>query len=319
MPSSPLLVIAGPTAVGKTAIAVAAAGRLGAEIVSADSRTVYRGLDIGTAKPSRADRAAAPHHLLDVAAPDEVFTVADYQRLARAAIAEIRARGRVPMLLGGTGLYLRAVVDGVAIPAVAPDWPRRARLEEEERAGGAGTLHRRLAEVDPEAAAAIHPRNLRRVIRALELYERTGAPRAAPRGEGAESAPLMVALTLDRGRLYARIDRRLDQMIADGLVDEVRRLLDAGVAPALPAMQGLGYKELVPHIRGEIGLLEAVERLRRNTRRYAKRQWTWFRADPRYRWIDVDDDPPDVVAEKISAMMALRRRHAASDGAPGRL
>jgi len=300
-------------------IAVAAAGRLDAEIVSADSRTVYRGLDIGTAKPSRADRAAVPHHLLDVAAPTEVFTVADYQRLARAAIAEIRARGRVPILLGGTGLYIRAVVDGLVIPAVAPDWPRRARLEEEERAGGAGTLHRRLAEVDPASAAAMHPRNLRRIIRALEVYERTGIPWAAAPAEAPEAAPVMVALTLDRARLYERIDRRIDRMLTDGLVDEVRRLLDAGYAPSLPAMQGLGYKDLVPHIRGETGLLEAVERLRRNTRRYAKRQWTWFRADPRYRWIDVDDDPPDVVAEKISAMMALRRRHAASDGAPGRL
>ena len=312
----PLLVIAGPTAAGKTAVAVATAVRLDAEIVSADSRTVYRGLEIGTAKPSAADRAAVPHHLLDVVAPDEVFTVADYQRLARLAIAEIRARGRAPILLGGTGLYISAVVDGLAIPAVAPDWPRRARLEDDERTGGAGTLHRRLVAVDPAAAAAIHPRNVRRVIRALEVYERTGMPRAAPRGEGAEAAPLMVALTMDRERLYERIDRRIDQMLADGLMDEVRRLLDDGYAPSLPAMQGLGYKELIPHLRGDMGLPEAVERFRRNTRRYAKRQWTWFRADPRYCWIDVGDDAPDVVAERISAMMTHRRH--ASDGSPGR-
>jgi len=317
LPPRPLLVVAGPTAVGKTAVAVAAAGRLDAEIVSADSRTVYRGLEIGTAKPSRADRAAAPYHLVDVAAPDDVFTVADYQRLARAAIVEIRSRGRVPILLGGTGLYIRAVVDGLAIPAVAPDWPLRRHLEDEERMGGAGTLHRRLADVDPAAASAIHPRNLRRIIRALEVYQRTGTRLSAPGDAAPEAAPVMVALTMDRARLYERIDRRIDEMLAAGLVDEVRRLLDAGYTPSLPALQGLGYKELVPHVRGEIGLADAVARLRLNTRRYAKRQWTWFRADPRYRWIDVGDDAPEVVADRISAMMTPRRS-AASDGAPGR-
>ena len=317
MPQRPLLVVAGPTAVGKTAVAAAVARDLGAEIVCADSRTVYRGLEIGTAKPSRADRAAVPHHLLDVAPPDEVFTAADYQRLARAAIAGIRLRGRVPILLGGTGLYIRAVVDGLAIPAVAPDWTLRARLQDEERSGGEGTLHRRLAAADPSAAAAIHPRNLRRVIRALEILELAGGRRAAPRADAPERSAVMVALTMDRRRLHERIDRRIDEMLAAGLADEVRRLLAAGYAPSLPALQGLGYKELVPYVRGECGLPEAVARLRRNTRRYAKRQWTWFRSDARYRWVDVDDDAPAVVARKISAMMAASRR-GESDGPAGR-
>jgi tRNA dimethylallyltransferase len=317
LPERRLLVIAGPTAVGKTAVALAVAVELGAEIVAADSRTVYRGLEIGTAKPSAEDRAAVPYHLLDVASPADVFTVAEYQRLARGAIADIRARGRLPILLGGTGLYIRAVVDDLAMPQVAPDWALRTRLADEERAGGAGTLHRRLAETDPEGAAAIHPRNLRRIIRALEIAELSGGRPPAARGAAAERCPVMIALTMDRGRLYARIDRRIDGMLDAGLADEVRSALDAGFSPSLPALQGLGYKELVPYVRGEIGRVEAVERLKRNTRRYAKRQWTWFRADARYRWIDVGDDAPEVVARKISAMMASKRA-AREDGAQGR-
>jgi len=336
------VVIAGPTAVGKTAIALALARRMPAEIVSADSRTVYRGMDIGTAKPSAADRESVPHHLIDVADPGEIFTLADYQRLATAAIDAIRRRGRIPLLVGGTGLYVRAVVDGLAIPAAGPDWALRARLEEEERLGGAGTLHRRLLEVDPASGARIHPRNVRRVIRALEVYYHTGAPLSAlqrdPRGSGSTRRdaasgrppehrgreaedrpcrPLMVALTLDRALLYARIDQRIDRQLATGLVDEVRRLLDTGYSPALPSLQGLGYKELVPYVAGRATLADAATRLRQSTRRYAKRQGTWLRADPRYRWIDVDDRSPDVVAGEISAMMTEGRSTAPHEH-PGR-
>jgi len=297
---------------------LALARRLPAEIVCADSRVIYRGLDIGTAKPSRAERAAVPHHLVDVADPNEIFTLTQYQRAAEAAVAQIRERGRVPLLVGGTGLYLRAVVDGFAVPAAPPDWALRACLEDEERVGGPGTLHRRLAEVDPAAAARVHPRNVRRIIRALEVYHRTGAPisalqRAMPAGGPAlgdasdrpasGEPPLMVALTIDRGELAARIDRRIDQYLAEGLVEEVRRLLDAGYPPTLPALQAVGYKELIPHVTGLIPLDVAVGRLRQNTRRYAKRQWTWLRADPRYRWIDVGGDPPAVIAAGIHAMM----------------
>jgi len=310
-----VVVIAGPTAVGKTQVAVALARRIPAEIVCADSRTLYRGLDIGTAKPSPADRAAVPHHLLDVASPDQIVTLAEYQRLAAAAMSEIRARGRLPILVGGAGLYIRAVVDRVAIPPVAPDWDLRGRLEAEERAAGPGTLYRRLRELDPVAASRIHPRNVRRIIRALEVQARTGTPISLlQRERGAARAPapkdagaaLMVALTLDREKLYVRIDGRIEQQIAQGLEEEVRALLRSGYARALPALQGLGYAEMLVYLDGTISFAEAVQRFRRNTRHYAKRQLTWFRADPRYVWLDVGNDSADAVAARISAMFAAQ-------------
>ncbi|HTD48081.1 MAG TPA: tRNA (adenosine(37)-N6)-dimethylallyltransferase MiaA [bacterium] len=360
-----LIVIAGPTAVGKTAAAMALADLVPAEVVCADSRVIYRGMDIGTAKPSPADRKQVAHHLLDIARPDQVVTLAEYQRLAGLAIAGIRARNRVPLLVGGTGLYIRAVVDGFQIPAAPPDWRLRAALEAEERAGGSGTLHRRLLQIDPEAARRIHPHNVRRVIRALEVQAKadrkpieawsstkvseecplrglhtgveqpacrgwskgkTGAPisalrrpatgagderppaQTAPRVQVAHPAPgpvVMIALVADRARLYERIHRRIDQQLAGGLVEEVRALLAAGYAKTLPALQALGYKEMVPYLEGSVSLEEARAAFQRNTRRYAKRQLTWFRGDPRYRWLDVGDDPPEVVAGRIRAMITV--------------
>ncbi len=332
-----LIVIAGPTAVGKTAAAMALAGQIPAEVVCADSRVIYRGMDIGTAKPSPADRRQVAHHLLDIAYPDQVVTLAEFQRLAGMAIAGIRGRNRVPLLVGGTGLYIRAVIDGFQIPAAPPDWRLRATLEAEERTGGAGTLHRRLLQIDPEVARRIHPHNVRRVIRALEVQAKadrseewskgkTGAPipvlrRPAP-GAGDERPPaqtaphvqvaprapgpvLMIALTADRARLYERIHRRIDQQLAAGLVEEVRALLAAGYAKTLPALQALGYKEMVPYLEGSVSLEEARAAFQRNTRRYAKRQLTWFRGDPRYRWLDVGDDSPEVVAGRIRAMITV--------------
>ncbi len=322
------VVIAGPTATGKSQVALALARRTPSEIVCADSRTLYRALDIGTAKPSPSDRAAVRHHLLDVADPDHVVTLAEYQQLAWRAVDEIQRRVRLPILVGGTGLYIRAVVDHVAIPSVPPDWALRARLEEEERTGGPGTLHRRLGEVDPATASRIHPRNVRRIIRALEVYQRTGitisaqhhqvrggrwtppgaisqqpGPTLRIRPDAAPERAVMVALTLDRDRLHERIDRRIDDQLARGLVDEVRALLGAGYARTLPALQGLGYKELAVYLDGAVTLDEAVARFRRNTRRFAKRQGTWLRADPRYQWLDVGDDRPDEVAARIHAIM----------------
>jgi tRNA dimethylallyltransferase len=302
----PLLVLVGPTAVGKSAAAVELTLRVGGEIVCADSRTVYRGMDVGTAKPTPSMRARVPHHLLDVADPQEVFTVWDFQRLARAAIADIRSRGRVPLLVGGTGLYVRAVVDGLVLPQVPPDWQARRAWEEEERERP-GTLYRRLQELDPEAAARIPPANLRRVIRALEVVSRTGRRLSEVARRGPGEAAVQVGLDLDRARLYERIRRRIQEQLRAGLVDEVRSLLERGVDPSRPSLQGLGYKELVPYVRGEVSLDEAVRTLERNTRRYAKRQWTWFRADPRVRWLDVDDLPPEEVAERI---LEVVRTHA---------
>lgn len=294
---------------------MALAQQIPAEIVCADSRTVYRGMDIGTAKPAGEARSRVPHHLLDIARPDEVVTLATYQRLAEGAIDAIRARGRTPVLVGGTGLYIRAIVDGLRIPPAAPDWAFRAALEEAEHAGGPGTLHRRLGEVDPATAARIHPRNVRRIIRALEVYAQTGVPisilhgdvRETPAGRAeAQDAVAMVALAVDRAKLYERIHRRIDQQFAAGLVDEVRSLLAAGYAGTLPALQGLGYKEIILHLDGRLSLEESRMLLRRNTRRYAKRQLTWFRRDARYRWLEVGDEAPEGVATRIRAMLLDR-------------
>lgn len=268
-------------------------------------------MDIGTAKPDAEARRRVPHHLLDIARPDEVVTLAMYQRLAAGAIDAIRARGRTPVLVGGTGLYIRAVVDGFTIPPAAPDWAFRAALEKAEHAGGPGTLHRRLGEIDPVTAARIHPRNVRRIIRALEVYAQTGVPlsvlhggvRETPAGRAeAQDGVVMVALAVDRATLYERIHRRIDQQLAAGLVDEVRSLLAAGYATTLPALQGLGYKEIILHLDGRLSLEESRALLRRSTRRYAKRQLTWFRRDPRYRWLEVGEESPEAVAARIRAL-----------------
>jgi len=323
MGSVRLVVLAGPTAVGKTPVAIALAERVQGEIVCADSRTLYRGMDIGTAKPTAQDRERVPHHLLDVARPDEVVTLAVYQRLALSAIAEVGRRGRLPLLVGGTGLYIRAVVDGLQIPRASPDWRLRAALEAEERAGGPGALHGRLREVDPASAARIHPRNLRRIIRALEVHTATGIPisvlqrsSAGPSPGPGEGSVAMIALTLDRVRLYDRIHRRIEQQLAGGLVEEVRVLVREGYPPTLPALQGLGYKEFVPYVEGRLSLAEAKALMQRNTRRYAKRQLTWFRGDPRYRWLDVGADSPEAVADRIRALLRQRAENPDFPGAP---
>jgi tRNA dimethylallyltransferase len=297
-----LVVICGPTAVGKTAAAVELASQLGGEIVCADSRTLYRGMDIGTAKPTAEQRRRVPHHLIDVADPDQPLTVATYRVLALQAVEAIRRRGRVPLLVGGTGLYIRAVVDGWTIPAVPPDPALRARLEEEERARP-GSLHARLRQVDPVAAARTHPHNVRRLVRALEVYAHTGRPISELQRADPIGAAVQVGLTMDRAALYRRIEARVRDQLECGLVEEVRTLLARGYDPRLPAMQGLGYKEIAAFLRGECSLEEAVARLVRNTRHYARRQWIWFRRDPRIRWLDVDDLAPAQVADAIAAML----------------
>lgn len=297
-----LIVLCGPTAVGKTAAAIALAENLGGEIVCADSRTIYRGMDIGTAKPTSRQRARVPHHLLDIADPDQVVTLAAYRDLADRAISDIRGRDHVPVLAGGTGLYIRAIVDGFTIPRIAPDPGLRTRLEASEDKTP-GTLHKRLQHVDPAAAARIHPRNVRRLIRALEVYEHTGRPISALQRTDPVGAAAQIGLTMNREALYRRIDARVDEQLAGGLVNEVQRLLARGYAPTLPAMQGLGYKEIVEHLQGQVALDDAVRRLKRNTRRFAKRQYTWFRRDDRIRWVDVEGQTPEQVAEAIVEMI----------------
>jgi tRNA dimethylallyltransferase len=290
--SPPLLGIVGPTASGKTELALALAGALPVEIVVADSRQVYRGMNVGTAKVAADVRRRVPHHLLDIVDPDEPFTVADWVGRARAVIAEIAGRGRLPMLVGGTGLYVAALVDGHDYAAQPWSPELRQRLADELEAGGLDPLIARLESIDPAAAGTIDLRNPRRVLRALERAE-AGGGGVSPR---AESYPGRVALIgLDRPRevLYRRIDARAAWIFEHGLLDEVRALRAAGFGPQLHPMTGHGYAEAAGLLAGELTLDEAVATTARRTRQYAKRQLTWFRRDPRLPWVPAGDGAAD--------------------------
>ncbi len=294
----PLIAIVGPTAVGKTALSIQLAQDLNGEIVSADSRQVYRGMDIGTAKPTPEERAAAPHHLIDIAEPDEDFSLARYQELATVAINDIAQRGRLPLLVGGTGQYLAAVLEGWNIPRVPPQPELRARLEQEAAEIGAEALHTRLAAVDPAAAANIPPMNVRRVIRALEVYEITGEPISAQQTKN--PPPYRTAtiwLTLPAPQLYARIDERVDSMMAAGLLDEVRGLVARNLSWELPAMSSLGYREFQPYFEGSAAVGPCVERLKFNTHAFARRQPAWFRRLPNLHTLVAD--APDLLQQAV--------------------
>lgn len=277
----PLIAIVGATAVGKTAYAIDLAQRIGGAIVSADSRQVYRLMDIGTAKPSQAERAAVPHHLIDIVDPDEEFSLATYQELAYAAIAAITARGETPLLVGGTGQYLAAVLEGWQIPRVPPQPALRAALAQEAQEHGAAALHARLAAVDAQAAARIPADNLRRVIRALEVYLVTGQPISAQQTR--HPPPYRIEtrwLTRARAELYERIDARVDAMMAAGLLDELRLLRARGYSWELSAMSSLGYIQFRPYLEGQASLGECVQRLKYDTHAFARRQGAWFRRLP---------------------------------------
>jgi tRNA dimethylallyltransferase len=302
-----VVVILGPTATGKSELAVELALRFGGEIVSADSRQVYRHMDIGTAKPTLEQQALVPHHLIDVVDPDEDYDVARYQREALEAIKAVPARGKLPFLVGGSGLYLAAAMGELDLPIVGADAELRRRLEKEAAEQGGEALHQRLAEVDPETAARLHPNDLQRVIRALEVHYLTGLPLSAFRREkGAarhcEPSPvrfLRIGLTAPREALYRRIEQRVEKMMAQGFLDEVSALLARGYHLGLKSMDSLGYKELGAHLEGRMELDEAVETFKRNTRRFAKRQLTWFRKTPEVNWFDITADSfvPDIRQE----------------------
>ena len=284
----PLVVITGPTGTGKTEVAVRLASRLPLEVVSADSRQVYRGMDIGTAKPSPVERAAVPHHLIDVVDPDEQYHAARFEAEARQVVPGILARGRLPLVVGGTGLYVRALLRGLLpVPPADPDVRRELALL--ARREGLPALWRRLRAVDPEAAERIHERDRVRIIRALEIHRLTGAPLGAP-SHWRESRPpwrlLLVGLTRPRASLYALLDRRVDAMVARGLRAETEALLEAGFEPDLPALHGIGYRHFVGVIRGKSSEAAAVREMKRDTRQYAKRQWTWLAREPAIRWVD---------------------------------
>lgn len=283
-----LVAIVGPTAVGKSALATRLAQAFDGEIVSADSRQVYRYMDIGTAKPSPEERALVPHHIIDVVDPDQDFTLALYHKMASSAIEDIQRRGRLALLVGGSGLYIKSITEGFSIPPVAPDAKLRHSLEQKVAREGHESLHNELKAIDPVAADGIDPRNVRRVIRALEVYHATGTPFSHQQQGTPAFDCLMIGLTTDRDGLYVMIDSRVDSMMQRGLVAEVEGLLERGYSLDLPAMSGLGYKQIGQYINGEMGLEEAVQRIKYDTHRFARHQYAWFRpVDGSIHWFDV--------------------------------
>jgi len=283
-----LLAVVGPTAVGKTDLSMRLAESLEGEIIGADSRQVYRHMDIGTAKPSHEARASASHHLVDVVDPDEQFGLANYLRLAKQSITNTDISGNIPILVGGTGQYIWALLEGWQVPEVPPDPDTRESLEALARGSGVAAVLQVLEEVDPVAAGRVDRGNLRRIIRAVEVA------RHGPRPEPAKAPPpydtLIIGLGLTRSELYQRIDRRVDEMMDAGWLSEVAGLLDMGYGAGLPSMSGVGYGELAAYVRGETSLDAAVQRIKFRSHRYARQQHAWFkRSDPRIRWFDVDD------------------------------
>lgn len=299
----PLIVISGPTGVGKTRSAVHVARQFDGEIVNADSRYLYRGFDIGTAKPTPDELAAVPHHLIDILPPDGEMSLATFQALATATIREIQQRGHLPILVGGSVLYVNAIVEGWAIPEVPPDPEFRARSERQVVEDGGAALREELRRVDPVVWQRSGS-NMRRVIRALEIYRATGIPMSALESRGeAPFRALELALTLERDALYQRLDRRIDAQVEHGLVDEVRSLLASGVSRDAPAMSSIGYRQLIGWLDGAGTLEEAVARIRADTRRYVRHQLTWLRRNPRK--IEIDVANPDHDAQIIALVRAF--------------
>ncbi len=314
-----ILVIVGPTGAGKTDTAVQVAHAVGGEILTADSMQVYRGMDIGTAKPTRDERQGIPHHLIDLVAPDAEFSVAEYVALADRLIADISARGRVPIVAGGTGFYINALIDRWEFPPQPANLAFRERMKAEAAEQGAEALHAQLCDIDPVSAARLHVNDIKRVIRALEVYHLTGRPLSTfqYKTKGGEQAgrhlddgepdqryrPLFFGLTLPREVLYQRLAQRVSTQLDAGLLDEVRRLYEHGYGPELSAMKGITYRQLLGYLRGDYDFATAVELMVRDNRHYAKRQYTWFNADPRIHWLDLlaAGGPSNAAAHVVTA------------------
>ena len=285
----PVIAVCGPTASGKTAVGVELALRLGGEVVSADSMQIYKGLAISTAKPSPEEMRGVPHHLMDFLEPDEPFSVADYVKMARECISDIRSRGKLPIIVGGTGLYINSLIDNISFDHIVSDDSLRKELEEEAVKMGKEHMHEKLRSLDPEAAESIHPNNVIRVIRAIEMCLLSGRTGSENREESRKSEspyePCMIGLTcFDRQVLYDRINRRVDKMLEDGLEAEVRAVYEK--YKLRTAFNAIGFKEMIPYFEGECSLEEAADKIKQETRHYAKRQLTWFRRDVRITWTD---------------------------------
>ena len=297
-----LIAIIGPTGVGKSKTALHLAQHFDGEVVSADSRQVYRYMDIGTAKPSTQELSFAPHHLIDIVDPDEDFSLAQYQRLACQVIADIQQRNKLPLLVGGSGLYVWSVLEDWQIPEVPPDFEYRQSLEEKAKKMGKDELYQKLVKVDPIAAQKIDKHNIRRVIRALEVHQRTGASSSQLQRKNAlKFGTLIIGLTANRSELYRRIDVRLDEMIGKGLVEETKKLLEMGYSLELPSMSGIGYKQIGMFLKDEMSLDAAIQQIKYETHRFVRHQYNWFRLkDDRIRWFDIQSEPEPEIAELLS-------------------
>lgn len=304
----PLVAVVGPTAVGKTGISIELAEAFHGEIVSADSRLVYRGMDVGTAKPSRTDRQRVAHHLIDLRSPHETYSLAAYRHDALAAIDSIHERGRLPFLVGGTGQYVTAVLEGWVPPPQPDNLDRRQQFEAYAQEHGPQALHDRLKAVDPVRAEAIDPRNIRRVARALEIFEETGIPPSDLRIKVPPPYDILrIGLTRPRQELYRRIDARLEAMLAAGWLPEVRALLEAGVSPEAPPMSAIGYRQLAAHVAGELSLEQAREKIRSLSRQFVRRQANWFSPEaPDIHWFRVDGGAVERIAAFLADWLAAR-------------
>ncbi|MGM0502592.1 MAG: tRNA (adenosine(37)-N6)-dimethylallyltransferase MiaA [Bacillota bacterium] len=288
-----IVALVGPTAVGKTELSLRLAQDLDAEIISTDSMQIYQGMDIGTAKASTKEQKLVPHHMIDIVKPDQEFSVADFQERVDELIPEIDQRGKLPMLVGGTGLYVKSVIQGFIFPDMEKDWELRNRLEEEAEEKGTEHVHDKLKEVDPQLADKLHPNDIRRVIRGIEVYRQTGKTTTHFKEKAKERPPryeaVKIGLYREREELYERINKRVDIMMEQGLLEEVKSLYQQGYDLELTSMQALGYKQLIKHFEGEYDLEEAVRLIKRDTRHFAKRQLTWFKRDDKIKWFDVGD------------------------------
>lgn len=289
-----LIVVAGPTASGKTRLAIDIAKSVNGEIVNADSMQIYKYMNIGSAKPTLEEQSEAKHHLIDFLDPDEEFSVADYTDLAHKVIAEIASRGKVPIMCGGTGLYINSVVNDITFGEIETDYKLREELNELAKQHGSQYLLDILKEFDPVSAQRLHPGNLRRIVRAIEFYRTTGIPisehQEMTKQKESRYEPLMLCVKWDREVLYDRINKRVDIMLNDGLLDEVKRLMEMGYTKELNSMKGIGYKEIIDYFEGNMSLEDTVNLIKQSSRRYAKRQLTWFRRDKRIHWLDANED-----------------------------
>ena len=293
MSKIPLIVVAGPTASGKTGLAIDIANYVGGEIVSADSMQIYKYMDIGSAKPTKEEQSQAVHHMIDFLEPHEEFSVADYTEMAHKVIADIYGRGKIPVMAGGTGLYINSVVNDVTFGEMDTDYELREELKKSAEEKGSEYLLHMLEEFDEVSAKRLHPNNLRRIIRAIEFYKITGKPISEHQEETKKTDrrynSLMLCVNWDREELYDRINRRVDMMMNEGLLDEVKRLMDMGYTQALNSMKGIGYKEVMDYFDGKASLEETVEIIKQSSRRYAKRQLTWFRRDERIHYVSSEN------------------------------